>query len=75
MKNIKNFEQKILRLEEISVLLEKEDLGLEKAIQLYEEGLELSKACSEALNSAELKITILKKKLAEVASSEELFEE
>jgi len=58
-----SFESKLTRLEEISSLLEKDDIGLEEAINLYEEGMELSKNCISTLNEAELKVTQLKKKL------------
>ena len=58
-----SFESKLTRLEEISSLLESDDIGLEEAIHLYEEGIELSKNCISTLNEAELKVTQLKKKL------------
>lgn len=71
----RSFEQNIFRLEEISIQLDKEDIGLEEAITLYEEGINLSKICSETLNNAELKITILKKKLDDISSGEEAVED
>ncbi len=72
----KNFENKLNRLEEISALLEGEDIGIEEAIKLYEEGIELSKECLNTLKDSELKITELKKKLDAVSKSEEdIFEE
>ncbi len=71
-----SFEDKIERLEEISMQLESDEIGLEAAIKLYEEGIELSKTCIGLLKGAELRITELKKKLAETASEENgLFEE
>ncbi|MGA7719758.1 MAG: exodeoxyribonuclease VII small subunit [Ignavibacteriaceae bacterium] len=62
-----SFESKLIRLEEISSLLEKDDIGLDEAINLYEEGIELSKNCISTLNEAELKVTQLKKKLDELS--------
>jgi exodeoxyribonuclease VII small subunit len=62
-----SFESKLNRLEEISSLLEKDDIGLDEAINLYEEGIELSKNCISTLNEAELKVTQLKKKLDELS--------
>ena len=62
-----SFESKLNRLEEISSLLEKDDIGLEEAINLYEEGIELSRNCILILNEAELKVTKLKKKLDELS--------
>lgn len=75
-KKNKTFEDNIRRLEEISSLLESEEIGLEEAITLYEEGINLSKGCIETLNSAELKVTELKKKLHNVPpGQEEIFED
>jgi exodeoxyribonuclease VII small subunit len=62
-KETDNFEKKILRLEEISDLLESEDTQLEEAIKLFEEGIELSEDCLTTLKNAELKITELKKRI------------
>ena len=62
-KDTNSFEKKILRLEEISELLEADETELEAAIKLFEEGIELSKDCLTTLKNAELKITELKKKI------------
>ena len=71
-----SFEQNISRLEEISASLESDDVGLEEALQLYEEGINLSKTCLTTLKNAELKITELKKKIDVLASEgEDLFKE
>ena len=70
-----SFEQNISRLEEISTLLEKDDIGLEEALQLYEEGINLSKTCLTTLKNAELKIIELKKKIDVLSESEDLFKE
>jgi exodeoxyribonuclease VII small subunit len=61
--NSKSFEESMKRLEEISNLLDSEEVGLEQAILLYEEGIELSKYCMNKLKEADLKITVLKKNL------------
>ena len=61
--NTKSFEESMKRLEEISNLLDSEEVGLEKAISLYEEGIELSRYCMQKLKEADLKISVLKKKL------------
>jgi exodeoxyribonuclease VII small subunit len=72
-----NFEENLSRLEEISTLLEGEELGLDESISLFEEGIKLSKSCMTTLKKAELKITELKSELSEVTSKEdeENFEE
>lgn len=74
--NKESFEVKLHRLEEIASKLDSEDIGIENAIVLYEEGIKLSKDCMETLKNAELKITELKTKLTDITESqEELFEE
>jgi exodeoxyribonuclease VII small subunit len=55
-----SFEDSLVRLQEISELLESENITLEESISLYEEGIKLSKVCYEILNNAELKVTELK---------------
>ena len=54
-----NFETAMKQLEEIANQLEKNDLDLDKAVEKFEEGMKLSKKCSEILENAEKKITIL----------------
>ena len=61
-KKTASFEVSLSRLQEISELLESEDIGLEESISLYEEGIKLSKVCYDQLNKAELKVTELKEK-------------
>ena len=73
--NKQTFEQSITRLEEISSLLDSEELGLEDAINLYEEGIKLSKQCTDMLKKAELKITELKKDLDDLEADPGMFEE
>lgn len=54
-----NFEIAMKQLEEIAEQLEKNDLDLDKSVEMFEEGMKLSKKCSEILENAEKKITIL----------------
>jgi exodeoxyribonuclease VII small subunit len=70
-KNINTFETELSRLQEISSLLDNDELELEKAISLYEEGIELSQSCLRTLKDAELKITEIKKKLEDIKSEDE----
>ena len=53
------FEQSMKKLEQIVQELESTDLPLEKAIKKFEEGIQLSKLCSEKLDETEKKITLL----------------
>lgn len=70
-KNNNNFEKDLSRLEEISRMLEEDNVELEKAISLFEEGVKLSKSCMKSLREAELKITELKGELEEFLQEEE----
>ena len=71
----KSFEESLRRLEEISNSLDNEDVGLDQAISLYEEGIELSKICMTKLKEAELKITSLRKNLENGSIEETQFKE
>jgi len=64
-KSVESFEDKLARLEEITASLENIEIGLEESIQLFEEGVKLSKECLTVLEKAELKVTVLKKDLNE----------
>jgi len=52
-----SFEDAMKNLEEIVTKLEKEEIPLEKAIDLYQEGMNLSKLCDEKLTEAQEKVT------------------
>ena len=61
-KIVKNsLEASLKRLEEIVETLEHGDTSLDDAVNLYEEGVQISKGCAEKLKAAELKIKILSK--------------
>ncbi len=55
----KTFEEMIESLEKISSELENGNLTLDQAMKKFEEGMQLSKKCSEILDNAEKKIKIL----------------
>ena len=55
------FEECLARLEKIVNELEKGELPLEKALALFEEGVQLSGSCRKELEEAEGKIEILTK--------------
>ena len=50
------------KLEEISRELEVGNLSLDESVKKFEEGMEISKKCSEVLNQAEKRISILVEK-------------
>ena len=60
----RTFEQSLARLEKIVDSLEQGSVPLENAIELYEEGINLSKECMETLLKAELKIKKLNKDMS-----------
>lgn len=53
------FEEQLEQLEKIAMTLERGNVSLEEAISTFEEGIKLSKDCSEKLDEAEKKINIL----------------
>jgi exodeoxyribonuclease VII small subunit len=55
----KTFEQSMKQLERIVQELEDGDLPLEKAIKKFEEGIKLTKFCSQKLDETEKKISVL----------------
>jgi exodeoxyribonuclease VII small subunit len=55
------FEECLQRLEQIVAELEKGDVPLEKALTLFEEGVQLSNSCRQELEQAEGKVEILLK--------------
>ena len=56
---IKDFEAAIAELETIVRKLEEGDLPLEKSLELYERGVQLSRFCHAKLEAAERRIEIL----------------
>ena len=53
------FEEAIRRLEAIVLELEGPDVPLEKALEMFEEGVRLSKICHRKLSEAEKKVQVL----------------
>lgn len=58
-KKEKAFEENIKRLEEIVSKLEQGNIPLEKSVELFEEGIKLTKTCNNELERIENKINIL----------------
>lgn len=58
-KKQKSFEENLQRLEEIVSSLEEGNISLENSINLFEEGMKLTRACNEKLESIENRINIL----------------
>jgi exodeoxyribonuclease VII small subunit len=57
-----SFEKNLERLDAIVRQLEDAELPLEKALELYEEGMGLSSVCQQQLEAAEGRVEILRKR-------------
>ncbi len=55
------FEKAMSRLEKIVEELESGDLDIDKSLEIFEEGIKMSRLCSKKLNEAEAKIEKLTK--------------
>ena len=55
------FEKAMTRLENIIEELERGDLDIDKSLEIFEEGIKMSRLCSKKLNEAEAKIEKLTK--------------
>ena len=55
----KTFEQAMQELEKIVEALEAGDLPLEKAMNMFEEGIQLTRFCTHKLDETEKKINVL----------------
>ncbi len=63
-----DFEEALGKLESIVEQLADQSITLEKSVELYEEGIKLSKICTEKLENASLKI----KQIDQSAGSENI---
>lgn len=68
----KSFESSLAELEEIVGQLENGDLPLERSLELFEQGIKLSRECRERLSNAERRIEILMKDSAGNMSADEI---
>lgn len=57
-----SFEKNIESLDTIVAQLEDAELPLEKALELYEEGMRLTSVCQQQLESAEGRVEVLRKR-------------
>ncbi len=58
---VKDFESALKKLEDIVTQLESGDLALEKSLELFEEGVSISRFCSGKLEEAERRVETLMK--------------
>jgi exodeoxyribonuclease VII small subunit len=70
------FEDQLARLEKIVTRLEDESVGLEEALELFEDGMRLAKSCRTRLEEVELRVAkLLEDQGGETVATEELAEE
>lgn len=69
------FEEAMKQLEVVATKLEKGDLNLDESVVTFEEGMKLSKKCSELLENAEKRITVLLKEGDEIKEENFIQEE
>jgi exodeoxyribonuclease VII small subunit len=59
LSSAQTFEMQLASLERIVRELERGDLPLERSLELFEQGVKLSRECQERLNEAERRIEVL----------------
>jgi exodeoxyribonuclease VII small subunit len=60
------FEESLSSLEKIVALLESGDLPLERALEIFEEGVGLARRCQSQLDDAERKVEVLLRERGEI---------
>lgn len=65
-KKPESFEASLDQLEKIVKELESGDLPLERSLELFEKGMELSESCRQQLSAAETRVEMLLKKQGRV---------
>ena len=58
-KNELTLEEAFARLEEVTRMLEDEDISLEQSFAVYQKGMELLKYCNESIDRVEKKVLVL----------------
>lgn len=70
-----NFEENMKKLEKIALELEDGNLSLDDSVAKFEEGMKISKQCSQMLETAEKKITMLIKNEDDELTEENFIQE
>lgn len=66
-----DFEKKLKEIEEISLRLQSEDVGLDEGIALFERSVKLTKECLSVLSESKQKIEIIKRDLDGLLSDDD----
>lgn len=56
---MKNFEERLARLEELGANIRKGDLSLDEALKVFEEGIKLARGLEKDLDKVEGKVQVL----------------
>ena len=72
---MKGFEERLTELEKITDDIRNREIPLEKAMKLFDEGVEISKGLEKELEGFERKVEVLKNEPAENGSGEPELEE
>lgn len=59
MSEAQNFEKKLQQINQIVEQMERQEIGLEQSLKLYEKGIKLTRECQQIIDQAEQKITRL----------------
>ena len=70
-----SFEAALEQLERIVKELENGDLPLERSIELFEKGMELSETCRKQLSAAETRVEVLLKRQGRIEAAPFVLEE
>ena len=69
---MKNFEERLKKLEEIVEKIRNNDVPIENAISMFEEGMKISKALEKDIEKMEGKVNILMNQPVEIDEKPEL---
>jgi exodeoxyribonuclease VII small subunit len=69
---MKKFEERLIRLEELSEKIKESDVGIEEAFAVFEEGIKLAKSLEKDLEKIEGKVEILIRQPSSPAEKPEL---
>ena len=72
---VKDFESALKSLEDIVIQLEAGELTLDRSLELFEEGIRISRFCSSKLDDAERKVEVLIKSADGVLKEAQFSEE
>lgn len=61
-------EEKLAKIEELTEIIEGEEISLEKSLEVFEQCVVLAGECMETLNDCKGKLVVLQEKVKEIAN-------